>query len=75
MCICKGCHVLEKVRAVDNAKFETTNEGSPTGRDKRRFAYRAGQTSKETNNHNFTCHGEQVLSRDCLQVFIPCHSW
>ena len=35
MCICKGCHVLEKVRAVDNAKFETTNEGSPTGRDKR----------------------------------------
>ena len=29
MCICKGCHVLEKVRAVDNAKFETTNEGSP----------------------------------------------
>ena len=36
MCICKGCHVLEKVRAVDNAKFETTNEGSPTGTNVKR---------------------------------------
>ena len=66
MCICKGCHVLEKVRAVDNAKFETTNEGSPTGRDKRQKR----QTTTISRAMENKCY-----SRECLQVFIPCHSW